>query len=97
MTEKTNGPHEVQVHVTFAAANQPYNSRYDATATVAEVLEAAMSFFDIQTDGTSRYFLMAGGNEQAPTVMLGALAEEGPGHSRSLKFSLRTETTSGDA
>lgn len=97
MTEKSHGPEDVEVHVTFAAANKPYNHKYEATATISAVLQGAMAFFGIQTDGTSRYFLLAGGNEQDPGTTVGSLAEDGAGHSHSLKLSLRTETTSGNA
>lgn len=97
MTDNIHGPEDVEVHVTFAAANKPYNHKYEAIATISAVLQGAMTFFEIQTDGTSRYFLLAGGNEQDPNTTIGALAEGGPGHSHSLKLSLRTETTSGNA
>lgn len=97
MTENSHDPGDVKVQVTFAAANKPYNHKYEATATFSAVLEDAMAFFEIQADGTSRYFLLADGNEQDPNTTVGSVAEERPGHSRSLKLSLRTETTSGNA
>lgn len=95
-TEKPQGLDDVQVHVTFAAAGKPYNHNYDADTTIVTLLQDALAFFEIGTDGTSRFFLLAGGNEQDPNTTVGSLAEGGHGHSRSLKLSLRTETTSGN-
>ncbi|QGX08834.1 hypothetical protein EEW87_17670 (plasmid) [Janibacter melonis] len=97
MNTQTGKPTErdVVVHVTFAAANQPYNQKFPASATLAEVLTSAMTFFGIHTDGTSRYFLLAAGSEQDPGTTVSVLAEGQPGQSRSIKLSLRTETTSG--
>lgn len=97
MTEKPNGKEDVKVHVTFAATGKPYNHKYEPTTTISTVLQDAMTFFGIQTDGTTRYFVLAGGDEQEPGTTVGAIADVGPGHSRSIKLSLRTETISGNA
>jgi len=94
-TEKSHDQKDVEVHVTFAAAGKPYNHKYDPTTTIATVLQDALTSFGIHSDGTSRYFFLADGDEQEPDTTVGAIAEAGPGHSRSIKLSLRTETISG--
>jgi hypothetical protein len=93
---RPHGNDDVEVHVTFAAAGKPYNHKYEATTTIATMLQDALTFFGIQTDGTTRYFFLADGDEQDPTTTVGAIAEAGPGHSKSIKLSLRTETISGN-
>lgn len=93
--EKPQAKADVVVHATFAAASKQFNEKYDSTTTVATVLDAALAFFTVQTDGSSRYFFVAHGDELDPTTTVGEIAQEGPGHSRSIKLSLRTETISG--
>lgn len=98
MTAQVGKPHsndDVVVHATFAAATKPFNEQYGSTTTIATVLQDALAFFTIQTDGTTRYFFIANGDEQGPSTTLGEIAENLPGHSRSIKLSLRTETISG--
>ena len=97
MTENPNGKDDVEVHVTFAAAGKPYNHKYEPTTTISTVLQDAMTFFGIHTDGTTRYFILTGGDVQEPGTTVAAIAEAGPGHSRSIKLSMRTETISGNA
>jgi hypothetical protein len=93
--EKPHGNADVVVHATFAAATKPFNEKYGPTTTIATVMADVLAFFKIQTDGTTRYFFLANGDEQDPNTTVGAIAEDGPGHSRSIKLSLRTETVSG--
>jgi len=85
----------VVVHATFAAATKQFNEKYSSTTTVATVLAAVQTFFEIVADGTTRYFFVYDGVEQDPSTTVGAIAKEGPGHSPSIKLSLRTETVSG--
>ncbi|WP_392544211.1 hypothetical protein [Oryzobacter telluris] len=85
----------VVVHATFAAAPKPYNEKYSEATTISKVMEDALAFFEIQTDGTTRYYFVANGDEQDPGTTVGEIAEDGPGQSRSIKLSLRTETISG--
>lgn len=93
--EKPCGNDDVVVHATFAAANKPLNEKFSSTTTVATVLEVVMTFFKITSDGTTRYFFVANGDEVDPNTTVGQIAEDGPGLSRSIKLSLRTETISG--
>ena len=95
MSEKPHGNDEVVVHATFAAATKQFNEKYSSTTTIATVLQAVLTFFAIQSDGTTRYFFVVNGDEQDPNATVGEIAEDGPGHSRSIKLSLRTETISG--
>lgn len=93
--EEPNGDDDVVVHATFAAATKPLNEKFSSTTTVATVLEVVMTFFKITSDGTTRYFFVANGDEVDPNTTVGQIAKDGPGHSRSIKLSLRTETISG--
>ena len=93
--EKPQTKDDIVVHATFAAATKKFNERVDSSATIATVLEAVLEFFKIQSDGTTRYFFVANGDELDPNKTVGDIAEDGPGHSRSIKLSLRTETISG--
>lgn len=93
--EKPQAKDDVVVHATFAAATKQFNEKYSSTTTIATVLTAVLAFFNIQSDGTTRYFFVANGDEQDPATTVGDIAEDGPGHSRSIKLSLRTETISG--
>ena len=95
MSAKPNGNDEVVVHATFAAATKKFNEKYDSTTTTATVLAAVLAFFGIQSDGATRYFFVANGDELDLNTAVGQIAEDGPGHSRSIKLSLRTETISG--
>lgn len=95
MTEQDKTSAFVEVHVTFASAATPYNHKYATTETLAHVLTDALARWGIQTDGTTRYYFQFAGTEQDGGVTVGALAEQGPGHSHALKLSLRTETISG--
>ena len=93
--EEPTGNDDVVVHATFAAATKQFNEKYSSTTTIATVLAAVQTFFEIVTDGTTRYFFVYEGVEQDPSTTVGAIAKEGPGHSPSIKLSLRTETVSG--
>lgn len=93
--EKPHGNDDVVVHATFAAATKQFNEKYSSTTTIATVLAAVLASFHIQSDGTTRYFFVANGDELDPNTTVGQIADEGPGHSRSIKLSLRTETISG--
>lgn len=92
MTQKTD---TIEVHVTFAAANKPYHEKYEPSATIDEVLRDALSKFEIDTDGTTRYYLVFSGTEASGTQTVGQLANNPTGHERALHLSLRTETISG--
>jgi hypothetical protein len=93
--EKPHGDDDVVVHATFAAATKQFNERYSSTTTIATVLTAVLAFFNIQSDGTTRYFFVANGDDLDPNTTVGQIAADGPGNSRSIKLSLRTETISG--
>lgn len=93
--EKSHGNDDVVVHATFAAATKRFNEKFNSTATIATVLAAVLAFFDIASDGTTRYFFVCNGDEQDPIATVGQIADDGPGHSRSIKLALRTETISG--
>lgn len=95
VTEKTHGQDDIVIHATFAAATKQFNEKYSSTTTIATVLAAVLAFFNIQSDGTTRYFFLANGDELDPNTTVGQIAEDGPDHSRSIKLSLRTETISG--
>src|SRR4051812_44025702 len=97
MNAQAETPHgnDVVVHATFAAATKQFNERFTSDTSIATVLVAVLAFFNIESDGTTRYFFVANGDEQDPGTTIGAIAEDGPGHSRSVKLSLRTETISG--
>lgn len=94
-SEKPKGRDDVVVQATFAAAAKPFSEKFSSTATVAAVLEVVMAFFKITSDGTTRYYFVANSEEAALDTTVGQIAEDGPGHSRSIKLSLRTETISG--
>lgn len=94
-SEKPKGRDDVVVHATFAAASKPFNEKFSSTTTVAAVLEVVMTFFKITSDGTTRYYFVASGEEVNLDTTVGQIAQDGPGHSRSIKLSLRTETISG--
>lgn len=93
--EKPHGNDDIVVHATFAAATKQFNEKYDSAITMATVLAAVLAFFKIESDGTTRYFFVANGDELDPNTTVGQIAGDGPGHSRSIKLSLRTETISG--
>lgn len=93
--KKPNGSDDIVVHATFAAASKPLNEKFGSTTTVATVLEVVMAFFKITSDGTTRYFFVTNGDEVDSNTTVGQIAEDGPGNSRSIKLSLRTETISG--
>lgn len=93
--EKPEPKDDVVVHATFAAASKQFNEKYSSTTTIATVLAAVLTFFEIESDGTTRYFVVANGDEQDPSTTVGDIVGDGPGHSRSIKLSLRTETISG--
>lgn len=93
--EKPQPKDDVVVHATFAAATKQFNEKFSAATTIATVLMSVLAFFNIESDGTTRYYLVANGDEQEPGATVGDIAEDGPGHSRSIKLSLRTETISG--
>jgi hypothetical protein len=93
--EKPHGNEDVVIHATFAAATKPFNEKYSSTTTIATVLAAVLAFFNIESDGTTRYFFVGNGDELDPDITVGQIADDGPGHSRSVKLSLRTETISG--
>ena len=82
---------QVHVQVTFAVASGPYNHRYPANATIATVLQDALAFFDLSSDGTTRYYVVFNGTEQNGSETIGSLI----GQVQSLKLSMRTETISG--
>ncbi|QWC86568.1 hypothetical protein KLP28_07830 [Nocardioidaceae bacterium] len=91
----TSHDRDVVVHATFAAATKQFNQKFTSDASIGQVLAAVLAFLNIESDGTTRYFFVANGDEQDPGTTIGAIAEDGPGHSRSIKLSLRTETISG--
>ncbi|PWN02571.1 hypothetical protein DJ010_12715 [Nocardioides silvaticus] len=93
--EKPRTEDDVVVHATFAAATKQFNEKFTSATPLATVLAAVLAFFNIESDGTTRYFFVANGDEQDPSTTVGAIAEDGPGHSHSVKLSLRTETISG--
>lgn len=93
MTDNTSNANELVVHVTFAAAAEPYNSKYPSTTTLGTVLKDALAAFKIVAEGTTRYYLVFNGIEQPDTQTLAALAATS--HGNSLKLSLLTETVSG--
>jgi hypothetical protein len=93
--EKPSGNDDVVVHATFAAATKQFTEKYSSTTVIGTVLTAVLAYFKIQSDGISRYFFVANGDELDPNTTVGQIAEDGPGQSRSIKLSLRTETISG--
>ena len=95
MSESAHHGDKINIHITFAAATEPFHHKYAATSTVASVLQDALAFFAIHADGATRYFLISDGSELDPNTAIGAIAEAGHGHSHSVKLSLRTETISG--
>lgn len=95
-TEKPQTKGDVVVHATFAAATKQFNQKFASTTTIATVLGAVLGFFNIQSDGSTRYFFVAYGDELDPTSTVGDIVDDGPGHSASVKLSLRTETISGN-
>ncbi|RJS45265.1 hypothetical protein [Nocardioides cavernaquae] len=93
--EKPSGNDDVAVHASFAAATKQFNEKFSSVSSIATVLAAALTFFDIRSDGATRYFFVADGDELNPNVTVGEIAQDGSGHARSIKLSLRTETISG--
>lgn len=91
----------IQTLVTFAAAPGPYHHQYRAEVAAEKVLTDALAFFEISTDGTTRYYLLFKGQEVPGTETLGELIHEEHhndhehGHQHEIKFALRTETISG--
>jgi len=85
----------IQVHVTFAAAPKPFHDQYEPSVTLEQVLRDVLTTFEIDTDGTTRYYLFASGAEVAGAQTVGQLATNPGGHERALHLSLRTETVSG--
>lgn len=91
MTSNTHAEEDVQVHVSFAAAPDPFNHSYPDSTVAGTVLQNALANFGVTPDGATRYFFVFNGAELTGAETLASLIE----HGRSLKLSLRTETISG--
>jgi hypothetical protein len=88
MSEKT---HKIEVTVAFAAADRPYHHEYADTALIATVLTEALAAFTVTSDGTTRYYLVHGGDEVPGDKTVGEVA----GHAHALHLKLRTELIQG--
>jgi hypothetical protein len=88
MPEKTR---KIDVKVTFAAADRPYDHEYADTVQIATVLTDALAAFAVASDGTTRYYLVHGGDEVPGDKTVGEVA----GHARALHLKLRTELIQG--
>jgi hypothetical protein len=88
----------IEAHVPFAASTKPPFDQSYPEETVAEtVLGDAERYFQVTTDGTTRYYLFAAGQEVSPSTTLRDLLHAGGqgSHEHKLTLKLRTETISG--
>lgn len=93
----------IDTTVAFAASHKDtYAQPYDGSVTVETVLAAAVSYYEVASDGTTRYYLFYEGRELAASATLGELVSDpgnsqghGQGTKTKLKLKLRTETISG--
>jgi hypothetical protein len=88
----------IEAHVPFAASNKPpFDKSYAGDTTAQAVLTDAETYFGVSTDGTTRYYLFAAGQEVSASATLRDLlhANGGGEHEHKLTLKLRTETISG--
>lgn len=91
-------PEQIETHIPFAASDKvPFDRSYAEETAASTVLADAEKYFGVTTDGTTRYYLFAAGQEIAPATTLRELVH-GNGqdkHEHKLTLKLRTETISG--